>query len=223
MSASDVTSPSQNTTGRIVRYTFDERIHHWLAGFSYIYCLLTGLAFWSPYLFWLAALVGGGATARFWHPWAGVVFTISVLWMYKLWRKDMRMTDADRAWSRSMQYYVENQDEKLPPVGRFNFGQKTYFWLVLFGAILLFFSGLGLWFVESIPWSLRWVRHLAIAVHVLAALATIGGFIIHVYMGTAMVRGSFSSIVTGEVSSDWAKHHHRLWYERITGGASSRR
>jgi len=211
MSASHVVPGSRES--RIVRYTFDERIHHWLAGISYVYCLITGLAFWSPYLFWIAALVGGGATARFWHPWSGVIFTISVLWMYKLWSKDMATTDADRAWSKAMKYYVENEDEKLPPIGRFNQGQKTFFWLMLYGAILLLLSGLGLWFVESIP---AWLRHLSIAVHVIAALATIAGFIIHVYMGTAMVRGGFNAIVTGEVTSSWARHHHRLWYEQVT-------
>jgi hypothetical protein len=52
--------------------------------------------------------------------------------------------------------------------------------------------------VESIPWSLRRLRYLAVAVHVAAALATIGGFIIHVYMGTVMVRGGFTSIIRGE-------------------------
>jgi formate dehydrogenase subunit gamma len=50
---------------------------------------------------------------------------------------------------------------------------------------------------------------------VAAALATIGGFIIHVYMGTAMVRGGFTSIIRGEVSTAWARTHHRLWYEQI--------
>jgi formate dehydrogenase subunit gamma len=206
------TIPGSRET-RIVRYTLDERIHHWLAGVSYVYCLISGLAFWSPYLFWLAALVGGGATARFWHPWSGLIFAISVLWMYKLWGKDMATTDADRAWSKEMKYYVQNEDEKLPPIGRFNQGQKTFFWLMLYGAILLLLSGLGLWFVESIP---AWLRHLSIAVHVIAALATIAGFIIHVYMGTAMVRGGFNAIVTGEVTSSWARHHHRLWYEQVT-------
>jgi formate dehydrogenase subunit gamma len=213
MSASQVIPSSRESS--IVRYTFDERVHHWLAGLSYVYCLITGLAFWSPYLFWLAALVGGGATTRFWHPWSGVIFTISVLWMYKLWSKDMATTEADRAWSKAMKYYVENEDEKLPPIGRFNQGQKTFFWLMLYGAILLLLSGLGLWFVESIP---PWLRHLSIAVHVIAALATIAGFIIHVYMGTAMVRGGFNAIVTGEVASSWARHHHRLWYEQVTKG-----
>ena len=177
---------------RIVRYTLDERIHHWTGSITYVYCLITGLAFWSPYLFWLAALVGGGATARFLHPWSGVLFTISMLWMLKLWGKDMTTTDADRAWSKAVKYYIENEDEKVPPVGRFNYGQKVFFWLMLYGAILLLLSGLGLWFVESIP---PWLRHLSIAVHVVAALATIGGFIIHVYMSTALVRGSFTAMV----------------------------
>jgi formate dehydrogenase subunit gamma len=210
MTASHVIPGSHEN--RVVRYTLDERIHHWIAGISYVYCLITGLAFWSPYLYWLAALVGGGAMARFWHPWAGVIFTISVLWMYKLWHKDMATTDADRAWSRAMKYYVENEDDKLPPIGRFNYGQKMFFWLMLWGTILLVLSGLGLWFVESIP---AWLRHLSISVHVIAALATIAGFIIHVYMGTAMVRGGFNAIVTGDVSASWARHHHRLWYEQV--------
>ena len=82
-------------------------------------------------------------------------------------------------------------------------------------------SGLGLWFVESIPWSLRWLRYLAVTVHVVAALATIGGFIIHVYMGTAMVRGGFTSIVRGEVTEEWARSNHRLWYEQVTRGTSA--
>ena len=45
--------------GRVVRYSFHERVIHWLAGFSYIYLMLTGLAFWSPWLFWMAIALGG--------------------------------------------------------------------------------------------------------------------------------------------------------------------
>jgi formate dehydrogenase subunit gamma len=206
--------------GRILRYTFAERVHHWAGSLFYIYCLLTGLAFWSPYMYWMAALVGGGPTARFWHPWFGVAFTISMVWMYWMWQRDMQITAADRRWAESMEYYIKNEDEKLPPVGRFNYGQKLFFWLMFFGVLLLLISGIGLWFVEDIPWSLRWLRYISVTVHVIAALATIGGFIIHVYMGTAMVRGGFTSIIRGEVSTLWAKTHHRLWYEQVTGDRS---
>ena len=211
----------QNTAANagdlIVRYTLAERIHHWLGGVSYVLCLITGLAFWTPYLFWMANLVGGGPTARFFHPWAGLVFAVSMVWMYQMWNGDMRASDADRAWWKNKNYYIENQDEKLPPIGRYNYGQKLFFWVMFYSALLLLLSGVVLWFPEYIPWSLRWLRYLAVTVHVAAALTSIGAFIIHVYMGTAMVRGSFTAIMQGKVSAVWARTHHRLWYEQITG------
>jgi formate dehydrogenase subunit gamma len=49
-----------------------------------------------------------------------------------------------------------------------------------------------------------------------AALATIGGFIIHVYMSTVLEEGSFASMVEGYVSKLWSRKHHRLWYEEIS-------
>ncbi|MGA3043394.1 MAG: formate dehydrogenase subunit gamma, partial [Bryobacteraceae bacterium] len=178
--------------------------------------------FWSPYLFWLAVILGGGQVSRFWHPWFGLVFAASVFWMHKTWRRDMLITSVDRTWSKSIRFYIRNEDQHLPPAGRFNYGQKVFFWAMFYGIVLLLVSGVGLWFVESIPWSLRWLRYLSVAVHVGAALITIGAFIIHVYMGTAMVRGGFTSIIRGEVSPQWAKTHHRLWYEKVTGNASPR-
>jgi formate dehydrogenase subunit gamma len=220
MSVSHVVSPTgtaDESGEHILRYTLGERINHWIAGFSYVYCLITGLGFWSPYMYWLTIVVGGGPTARFWHPWFGLAFCASAFWMYKVWRNDMITNDADRAWRRTVKHYIRNEDEKLPPIDRFNYGQKAFFWLMFYGAILLVLSGVVLWFSELIPWSLHWLRYLAVTVHVTAALATIGGFIIHVYMGTAMVRGGFASVIRGEVSADWARTHHRLWYERITG------
>lgn len=143
--------------------------------------------------------------------------------MYKIWRGDMVITKADRDWQRAIGHYIRNEDEDLPPIGRFNYGQKLFFWLMFYGVILLLLSGMVLWFNDSIPWSLRWLRYLAIVVHVGTALVTIGAFIIHVYMGTAMVRGGFTSIIRGEVSPAWAKMHHRLWYNQVTGESSRKK
>jgi formate dehydrogenase subunit gamma len=208
--------------GEVVRYTLSERVQHWVGALTYSYCLITGLAFWSPYMFWLAVVVGGGPTARFWHPWFGLAFALSVAWMYKIWRTDLATTDDDRRWWKAINYYVQNDDEKLPPVGRFNFGQKIFFWLMFYGVILLLISGLGLWFVESIPWSLRWLRYLAVTVHVIAAMATIGAFIIHIYMSVFMEPESFYAMIHGRVSAAWARTYHRLWYEQVTKGKSAK-
>jgi formate dehydrogenase subunit gamma len=201
----------------ILRYTFAERVNHWIGAFSYTYLLMTGLAFWSPYMYWLAAVVGGGPAARFLHPWMGLVFAASFFWMFKGWNRDMRITDADRAWGKAIPYYIRNEDDKLPPVGRFNFGQKLFFWGIFYGVILLLLSGVVLWYTETIPWSLRFVRYAAILIHASVALVTIGLYLIHVYMSAALEEGSFGSMVQGYVTRAWAWTFHRTWYDEVTG------
>jgi formate dehydrogenase subunit gamma len=201
---------------RILRYTLLERTIHWIAALTYCYVLLTGLAFYTPHLYWIATLLGGVPTSRFWHPWVALVFFAALVWMLRAWMADMRITAVDQKWGQAMDRYIRNEDEALPPAERFNLGQKYFFWVMLWGGILLLISGAVLWFPERIPWSLRDLRYAAVLLHVAAALVTIGAFIIHVYMGTAMVRGGFTSIIRGEVSPAWAKAHHRLWYERLT-------
>jgi formate dehydrogenase subunit gamma len=204
-------------TDPILRYTLVERVMHWIAALAYVYVLLTGLAFYSPHLYWIATILGGAPTSRFWHPWLGVVFAITIVWMLRAWLADMRITPEDRRWGQAIQHYVRNEDEDLPPIGRFNLGQKQFFWVMFYAAAVLLVSGIVLWFPEKIPWSLRSLRYAAILLHVTSALVTIGLFIIHVYMGTAVVRGGFTSIIRGEVSQAWARTHHRLWYDRVTG------
>src|ERR1700686_984834 len=82
--------------GRILRYQFHERLTHWVAAFSYLYCLATGLAFWSPWLFWLAIVLGGGQISRILHPWSGLIFIGAVLCMYAMWASQMHMTETDK-------------------------------------------------------------------------------------------------------------------------------
>ena len=207
----------------IVRYTFFERINHWLGAFSYIYLLITGLAFWSPYFYWLAAVVGGGPAARFGHPWFGLLFTLSLLVTFVQWRGDMHITDADRAWGKAIPEYIQNEDDKLPPAGRFNYGQKLFFWGIFYGVILLLLSGVVLWFTETLPWSLRFLRYAAILIHASVALITIGLFLIHVYMSAFLEEGSFRSMILGRVTRAWAWTFHRTWYYDLTGNPRPQR
>jgi formate dehydrogenase subunit gamma len=208
--------------GRIVRYTYRERLMHWSAGVSYVYLLLSGLAFWSPWLFWLAAILGGPTIARELHPWIGLIFTLAVLWMYGVWRDQMRTTPEDRAWWRALRHYIRNEDAALPPEGRYNGGQKALFWGFIWCAIVLLLSGLVLWFPHWIPWGMRWLRLAAVILHPIAALVTIALFMIHVYMGVFVERGALQSMVEGDVSPAWAKKHHRAWYEQIVRGSTAR-
>jgi formate dehydrogenase subunit gamma len=209
--------------GRVLRYSFHERLVHWLAGFSYLYLLLTGLAFWSPWLFWLAIVLGGPTISRELHPWFGLIFVFAAFLMYGMWGGQMRETQSDKEFWRAVPHYIRNEDELVPSADRFNAGQKLLFWGFFWCGILLLLSGLVLWFPHLIPWSLRYLRYAAVLVHATCALLTIGLFIIHVYMGTAMERGAFGSVIRGDVSTGWAKRYHRVWYEHLLRDAAARK
>lgn len=202
----------------IQRYTYNERIMHWLTALTYLYCLATGLAFYTPHLFWIAQVLGGGPTSRFWHPILGIVFFLMILWMHSAWRKDMTMTETDKRWLDRSKEYATNRDATLPPQERFNGGQKVFYWLMYCGAFFLLLTGIFMWFPEYVSFKVAWVRSLVILIHEIAALLTIGGLIIHVYMSVFLVPGSVGAMTTGFVPAAWAKAHHKLWYIRTTGG-----
>lgn len=199
----------------IERYTFHERICHWATAVAYSYCLLTGLALYTPHLFWIALALGGGPTSRFWHPLMGVAFAACAMWMHGMWRRDMSLTDADRSWMKGVRDYIENHDDLVVPQGRFNAGQKEFYWIMYYGAALLLVSGVVMWFPEYMP---IWLRAPMVMLHECAALVTIGGFIIHVYMGVFLVPGGLRAMCTGYVTRGWAKAHHALWYKEVAGG-----
>src|SRR5271166_5320781 len=121
MSAPTAVGP-RHASDQIERYTFRERVMHWLTGLTYLYCLLTGLAFYSPHLFWLAAVLGGGPTSRYWHPIGGIVFLMGTMWMNSLWHRDMEITEADKRWLDRTENYITNRDNLVPPQDRFNAG-----------------------------------------------------------------------------------------------------
>jgi formate dehydrogenase subunit gamma len=198
---------------RVVRYRLGERLVHGAAAVSYVYLLLTGLAFWTPGLYWLAVMLGGGYVSRALHPWVGLVFAAVVALMFATWRREMRTTDADRAWRRALWHYVRNEDARVPPAGRFNFGQKQLFWVMVWGALGLLVSGLILWVPQAVPPAMHALLEAAILVHAVSALLTIGGFIVHLYMGLAVVPGGLRAILHGEVTERWARHHHGGWLD----------
>jgi formate dehydrogenase subunit gamma len=197
----------------IERYNVNERLVHWVGGVSYLYLMLTGFAFYTPHLYWIAQMLGGGPTSRYWHPILGLAFCATTWWMWAKWRTDMRITEADKEWQANIKSYITHDDARVPAAGRFNAGQKQFFWIMFFAGWALLLSGLVLWGADLLPWSLRWLRYGSVLLHVIAFLATVAGFIVHVYMGVFVVPDGASAITTGMVTNAWARTHHRLWFE----------
>lgn len=206
--------------GRVLRYNFRERMVHWTAGISYLYLMLTGLAFWTPWLFWIAVVLGGGWISRMLHPWVGLVFVFAVVLMYGMWADQMHETEADKAWWKAINEYTTNQDDKVPPAGRFNGGQKLLFWGFFWCGVVLLLTGIVLWLPQDFP---PFARQISVLLHPIAAMISIGLFMVHVYMGTAFERGAFNAVVRGDVSRGFAQEHHELWLDEISRASAAKR
>jgi formate dehydrogenase subunit gamma len=202
---------------QVQRYNFAERAYHWINSFAYTYLMLTGLALCTPLAYWLAYVLGGPATIRYWHPWIGLVYFATIFWMHRLWKRDMQKIPQDEQWSKNIRAYAENRDEVMPPQGRFNAGQKQFWWVMFYCTFILLITGIVMWIPEKMPPELHWVLPIIIFIHSATALITIAAFIIHVYMSVWVTPGSVKAMVEGHVSTTWARTHHRLWYEKITG------
>jgi len=202
---------------QVVRYTFPERAVHWGNAISYSYCLFTGLALFTPYLWWMAAVLGGGGTIRFWHPWVGLVYVITIFWMNYMWKQDMVAGPTDKQWSDNIRHYIRNEDSAMPPQGRFNAGQKQFWHVMFWCTLILLLTGIVMWVPEKVPRSMHWVLPVMVIIHSVTALVTIAAFIIHVYMSVWVTPSSMRAMMDGTVPANWAKEHHRLWYEKITG------
>src|SRR5262245_56908441 len=76
--------------GLIIRHTAGVRLTHWLLATSFFLAALTGFVIYTPYFAGLAGIFGGGAMARFLHPWFSLGFVISALFLSRAWFKRMK-------------------------------------------------------------------------------------------------------------------------------------
>ena len=199
----------------IDRYTSGERILHWVTALTFLLLAASGLAFFHPSMFWLANLLGGGTWARILHPFIGVVmFVAFILMALKFWHHNV-LSGNDRAWLGKIGDVIANRDDRVPPIGRYNPGQKILFWVLLASMIVLLVSGIALWRPYFAPWFGIGTIRFGALMHALSALALILLVVVHIY-SSFWVKGSTEGMLSGKVSRGWAKAHHPKWYEEAT-------
>jgi formate dehydrogenase subunit gamma len=104
-------------------------------------------------------------------------------------------------------------------IGKYNGGQKIFFFAVSLGALGLTVSGVILWFPPSFP---QWLRELGILLHEITFILFTVAIVFHIYLGTGAEPGTFRSMTRGTVPVSWARLHHPRWYREITGDQSRR-
>ena len=198
----------------IVRYNASERTKHWVVAISFVLLTLSGLALFHPAMFWLSDLFGGGTWTRILHPFIGIVmFVAFLLLIMSLWR-DNRFNERDWQWLKQWRDVVNNREENVPEVGRYNAGQKLLFVVLVVCMFGLLLSGFAIWRPYFAPYFPIGLIRLAATVHAICAFVIICSIIVHVYAGI-WVKGSVHAMTHGTVTPGWAWKHHRAWFRDV--------
>lgn len=207
---------------QLQRYSAGQRSNHWAVVTCFVLAAVSGFALFHPALFWLTALVGGPQWARILHPYLGIAMFVLFLGLFfafvgaNIWRKE------DSAWLGSAGKLVsEGNAAHMPPVGKYNGGQKLVFWLFALCLIVLLVTGAlfwQAWFAPSVP---IWLQRIAVVLHALAAFGLVLTVVVHAY-AAIWVKGTVQAMTRGTVSAGWARHHHPLWYRDQMQGRSAK-
>jgi formate dehydrogenase subunit gamma len=206
---------------RIVRYSAATRINHWIIAISFVLLALSGLALFHPALFWLTNLLGGGPWTRILHPFIGCFMVAAfILLGMKLWR-DNTLQQRDWTWLRKINEVVNNREQNLPEVGRYNGGQKLLFFAIVVCLTCLLLSGIVIWREYFSGYFSIGVLRLGALAHAFFGFVLICAIIVHIYAGI-WVKGSIRAMTRGWVTPGWAWKHHRAWLREVTKGSQQR-
>ncbi|WP_320176115.1 cytochrome b/b6 domain-containing protein [Maridesulfovibrio sp.] len=221
---------------------------HWFNAACWFLLLVTGLGLFgnpeidplgSGYPAFMRSLVGGGGNLLTIHVTLGLIWAGGlILYMLINFRgaifflKEIFMVDPvrDITWMiRKMILMTAGpkllgKNSELPDQGYYNMGQKAFAQASVVGGIVIVVTGiimflsdrtLGAEHMALVSWS--------ITLHYLAVGLVFAGLLVHIYMAAISPeeKPGFRSMFTGHVPEDYAKHHHKLWYERVKDNPSS--
>ncbi len=209
---------------RVERFSFSARFVHWGHTVTFLLLLLTGLVLFMDSRWGvLAAIFGGYNGAGLIHRIMAVGFTIIPLVGLAMnprgfveWWKDVfnfRMDDfkfLTKFPFEFLGFHVE-----IPPQTKFNGGEKMNSCVITGSCLLVALSGYIMWFPSIFPVGL--VR-LAYPTHDIFMILATTMVCMHGYLGSFHPGSgeSFWGMWKGTVKSEWAAHHHKLWYESKT-------
>ncbi|MBN8969260.1 MAG: formate dehydrogenase subunit gamma [Rhizobiales bacterium] len=199
------------------RYTAGARINHWITAVSLVLLALSGLALFSPILYPLSGLFGGGSTTRMLHPWIGVVLFVSFMGLFFRFFRLNLWEHTDSVWLSRLRDVLAGDENKLPEVGKYNAGQKMVFWSMSLLILVLITSGVVIWDQYFAEYFTIDQRRIAVLVHSITAIVAICVWIVHVY-AAIWVRGTISAMTRGQVTGGWAWRHHRRWLKELVTG-----
>jgi formate dehydrogenase subunit gamma len=203
---------------KIYVFTLFNRIVHTIAAIAFILIIPTGL------VMMFGSTFGGGAFVRICkeiHAISTLLFIISVVPMFFMWVRWMFIHWDDIKWLMIVGGYL-NKDKKPVPAGKFNAGQKTWFWLATLGGFVMIGTGAAMYFQDfKLPLlaqygiaQIDFLRASAI-VHNVLGLGVLALFLVHIYMSVFAIKGAIHSIITGYKEEEEVEVLHSSFYKKL--------
>lgn len=216
--------PHGAPSGKLIeRFSDWDRMLHWSTAISFVILAVSGLIllfgkyvllpmFGYTLFSWLAML------SINLHNFVGPLFIVAALAMVVAFVRDNLWKSYDLRWFRNMGGMLGGEHV---PSGKFNAGEKVWFWLGLFLLTLVVgITGLILNFPNFDQG--RSTMQDANIIHAIAAIVYMAISLGHIYMGSIGVEGAYESMRIqggkGMVDEAWAREHHELWYNDVKAG-----
>ncbi len=203
---------------KVYVFSLFNRLIHLLAAISFLVLIPTGL------MMIFGVYFGGGPlvmTARHLHGLATALFFLAVIPMFFFWVADMLPTVDDIKWIAIFGGYLSRKQSEVP-AGKFNAGQKMWFWIATLGGIVMIATGAAMYFQDfnlgiASAFGLSQIDLLRASaiVHNIMALLITALFITHVYMSLFAVKGAINSMITGYKEEQELKYLHSSFYRKL--------
>jgi formate dehydrogenase subunit gamma len=204
----------------IPKYTFLERLGHWVHATTYVPLAVTGFMIFAP---GFKGLTQGevGVNLRVAHRVLAIALGIMPV-MYAILqprrllmnvKENFKFDRDDIGWLKAaVPYYLLGRHVEMPPQPRFNTGERLNAATIMVGTVLFGATGLVMWFGRGIvpPWMFQG----AVIIHDLTFVATVCMFIIHLFLAVAhpLMWQGLVSMRFGVISESYAREHHAKWY-----------
>ena len=190
-----------------------ERIVHWMLALSCLCLCITGMGMMFQSFNFLGMMMGGLRSLKFVHNFAGLLFIVSLILAIRMWWKEagVFVFPEDLDWIKTAGGYLWHVD-KVPETGKYNPGQKMFFLTVAAFGVVMFITGLIMWFPAHLPVSLvRWMYPL----HALGFVVIFAFFFVHLYLGTIGNPGTVQAMLTGWMDRGVLKKQHPGWLKEM--------
>jgi formate dehydrogenase subunit gamma len=204
---------------KIYAFSVLMRVMHNLAALSFLVIVPTG------FVMVFGEAFGGGVFVRMCknlHGLATPVFAITVLPMIIAWIRDMFPNTDDIKWMMIVGGYL-SKEKKPVPAGKFNAGQKAWFWIAMPGGIVMILTGALMFFLNSdlspvasyFGISQIDLLRLSAIVHNILGMVVATFFMVHVYMAAIAIKGAIHSMISGYKEEEEVAILHSSWYKKL--------